>query len=176
VVSSDYFMEDEGEIKIWPGLEKFDKPVSIDIKSMRPRVDSPAFSLHAWVQQSSKSNGVPCVGVCAHICVCGCVLSSMSCSYSVHVYEIRRAARQVWILRKPLGSEGAERELSCWGWHVLGEQQRLVFGSHDFGDSSGRFEELVSNGSFSSTTSMNHLALVVNQVCVCACVCARARA
>jgi hypothetical protein len=85
-------MEDEGEIQIWAGLEKFTESVTVDIKSMQPRVDSYAFSLTAWVQQTAKSNGV-------------------------------------WIIRKPLGSAIGERDLSCWGWHVIGEKQVITSSS-----------------------------------------------
>ena len=56
-VSSQYFVEEEGEIKVFSGLQSFDAPSFVEVPSLRPRVDSPAFSVMAWVQLEPGTNG-----------------------------------------------------------------------------------------------------------------------
>ena len=54
-VSSAYFVEEAGEVKILSGLRRFDKPEILESPQVQPRVDSPSWSLMAWVQL--KENG-----------------------------------------------------------------------------------------------------------------------
>ena len=49
-ISSEYFVEDEGEIKVFQGLQAFLTPIFVEVPSLKPRVDSLAFSIMAWVQ------------------------------------------------------------------------------------------------------------------------------
>jgi len=49
-VSSHYFVEEAGEIKVFQGLQSFVIPLMVEVTSLRPRVDSLAFSIMGWVK------------------------------------------------------------------------------------------------------------------------------
>ena len=56
-LSSHYFVEQEGEIKVFQGLQSFEVPSFVELPSLKPRVDSEAFSILAWVQLEPGSIG-----------------------------------------------------------------------------------------------------------------------
>ena len=67
-------------------------------------------------------------------------------------------------LRKPLGKSQAERELSCWSWHVGKPSDRLDFGAHDFrgGSLTSELQEsVVANTSAAADGLLHNFALVV---------------
>ena len=68
------------------------------------------------------------------------------------------------ILRKPLGKSQAERELSCWSWHVGKPNDRFDFGAHDFrgGSLTSELQEsVVANTSAAADGLLHNVALVV---------------
>jgi hypothetical protein len=98
----------------------------LEVEGLEPRVDSPAWSLMAWVQLH-KNGGAN-------------------------------------ILRKPLGKSQAERELSCWSWHVGTPSDRFDFGAHDFrgGSLTSEMQESVAaNSSAAADGLLHNVALVV---------------
>ena len=51
-LSSVYFGEETGQLKILSGLQGFEEKRVLEVAGLAPRVDSPAWSLMAWVQLS----------------------------------------------------------------------------------------------------------------------------
>ncbi len=49
-LSSEYFVDDTGEMKIWSGVAKFRNPKILDVEGLEPIVDTPAFSIVAWIK------------------------------------------------------------------------------------------------------------------------------
>ena len=49
-LSSEYFIEETGEMKIFAGVQKFLGAETMEVDGLKPRVDSKAFSMLAWVQ------------------------------------------------------------------------------------------------------------------------------
>ena len=126
-LSSAYFVEETGQLKILSGLHDFEEKRVLDVAGLAPRVDSPAWSLMAWVQLR-KNGGAN-------------------------------------ILRKPLGKSQAEKDLSCWGWHVGVPSDRFDFGAHDFrgGSVTSAMQETVTSNSNAAADGLLHnMALVVN--------------
>ena len=108
------------------GLDRFKEMRVLEVEGLEPRVDSPAWSLMAWVQLQ-KNGGAN-------------------------------------ILRKPLGKSQAERELSCWSWHVGKPSDRFDFGAHDFrgGSVTSEMQESVAaNASAAADGLLHNVALVV---------------
>jgi hypothetical protein len=52
-LSSQYFIEETGEMKIMKGVRKFLEEDNVEVEGLEPAIDSAAFSLTAW-QQFSK--------------------------------------------------------------------------------------------------------------------------
>jgi hypothetical protein len=56
--SSVYFNEDEraGTVKVFPNMRSFVKPDFVAMLSLKPRVDSPSFSMVAWIKLSPRQS------------------------------------------------------------------------------------------------------------------------
>lgn len=48
--SSTWFVAEAGEMRLMSGLRGFSGPEIVNVEGLAPRIDSPAFSLMAWVQ------------------------------------------------------------------------------------------------------------------------------
>ena len=55
-LSSNYFIEETGEMKIVAGVRKFRGPETLDVEGLHLRIDSAAFSLSAWIQLRPKAS------------------------------------------------------------------------------------------------------------------------
>jgi hypothetical protein len=49
-LSSDYFSEHDGEIKIFDGFSSFAAPVPLNVKDLKAKIDTPEWTMTAWVQ------------------------------------------------------------------------------------------------------------------------------
>jgi hypothetical protein len=49
-LSSQYFIEETGEMKIMSGVRKFLEEDNVEVEGLEPAIDSAAFSLTAWQQ------------------------------------------------------------------------------------------------------------------------------
>ena len=49
-LSSEYFIEETGEMKIMQGVRKFLEEETVEIEGLEPAVDSAAFTFMAWVR------------------------------------------------------------------------------------------------------------------------------
>jgi len=49
-VSSLYFIDESGEIKVEQGLSRFFKPSFVEVTTLKPRIDSTSWTISAWVQ------------------------------------------------------------------------------------------------------------------------------
>ena len=67
------------------------------------------------------------------------------------------------MIRKPLGTEPAERQFSCWGWYVGAPAERFDFGAQDFrgGASETAMQESISGGSTVAADGKWHMMVVV---------------
>eukprot|EP00961_Rhodomonas_salina_P201447 2717683-Rhodomonas_salina.1 len=53
VLSSDFFVETEGQLKILSGIKDFSEAQVIEVEGLMPRVDTASFTFSAWVQRNS---------------------------------------------------------------------------------------------------------------------------
>jgi hypothetical protein len=53
-VSDYYFRQQEGEIRVFEGLQAFTKPVILNVQDLKPRFDTPEWTLTAWVQHEAE--------------------------------------------------------------------------------------------------------------------------
>ena len=49
-LSSNYFVEESGELKVMQGMASFSGKQEVEVKGLTPRIDSPSWSFMAWVQ------------------------------------------------------------------------------------------------------------------------------
>ena len=49
-LSSQYFIEETGEMKIMRGVRKFLEEDYVEVEGLEPAIDSAAFSLTAWIR------------------------------------------------------------------------------------------------------------------------------
>jgi hypothetical protein len=49
-LSSEYFSEQEGEIRLFEGIRSFDEALPLNVRDMRPKVDNQEWTITAWVQ------------------------------------------------------------------------------------------------------------------------------
>lgn len=64
-VSDYYFRQPEGEMRVFEGLHAFTKPVILNVQDLKPRFDTPEWTLTAWVQHEAEGDSsFSCAGVC----------------------------------------------------------------------------------------------------------------
>jgi hypothetical protein len=52
-----YFRQPEGEIRVFEGVHAFTKPVILNLQDLKPRFDTPEWTLTAWVQHEAEGGG-----------------------------------------------------------------------------------------------------------------------
>jgi hypothetical protein len=57
-LSSDYFSEHDGEVKIFSGFSKFSRPMPLELIDLKAKVDTPEFTMTAWVQLETDGGAV----------------------------------------------------------------------------------------------------------------------
>ena len=82
-LSSAYFIEETGEMRVLSGVKKFLEPQTIEVEGLEPAVNSAAFSMLAWVKLQKEQVAAPVlsddiigsasVSRCLPVCLTACL-------------------------------------------------------------------------------------------------------